>query len=249
MSSSPENDSSQADTLSSEPSELKVKLATNLTVEQVASHVSQSSLDWGQLETSYRETIARLGHPPFKSYVHLSGFFLETHVHNVLRSLSMDDLNTDPIPDGAKAGEYTFYRDIKGQIYVKKATEMPDGRVFWHDKAEYDDLIVAGGLPTVIEAKVARRGSRASNQIIRNVQAERIEKKLEPLKDYFQTDQFGYIIFTTPEAALSGERVTDFTENGGIIAPFNFSYNDFHKGALDITKRVTPHIIPKYEIL
>lgn len=228
-----------------EATALAVNLTTNPQLNHFLDALRTSEFDWARIKQIYNNVTTRMGRAPFKQFEHLLGFFVEIQLHLALAKYLNEYgeiVEVDPIQSGAKTDRFTFYRDRAGGLYAKEFRKMPNGKSMWHDTAEYDMIVVAGGLPVVIESKMTQRKSFGWMQVRRAVEPRTINQKLEPLREYFHADTCGYVILTSPEAITQNPRLVRFQEQGGLIHPLAISYDDFLQSSIALTSEVAPHI-------
>jgi hypothetical protein len=156
----------------------------------------------------------------YESY-HLLGIFMELHVQDILER-TIPGILTSPLT--GNKGRFTVERIVRGGFTASDSSGT--------NAAEYDALTVVEDLPVVWEVKsgLSDRNSRGLKSAFKN---ETINRKLNPLRDYYQTDRFGFVVVTFPSFIEStpGQR-KGFLRNGGIHAKLHGVADTFHMGAL-----------------
>lgn len=174
------------------------------------------------------EIAARLRDHPMVQGGRYDGYNLfsvwsEIHLR-VLLEHACDELNVngrvefDPIKDGESTDNY-FFRHLHGNLVVDKMNG--------DTHCAMDQLLVIDGIPTVFEVSLS--GKWGLSKHLKHLMSEgRITHVLDPLKEYFRSEEYGYSVVTNGNKIkphLSPEQA-DFKERGGILIP---SYLDSHE--------------------
>ncbi len=201
--------------------QLNVNLATNQTVAGLCRIIETKPFNWNTLLGTVR-TIRDAD----RTSMH--GLVAELHLQQLLGQTAIP-LRIDPIASGTQTDSYSFRKDSKGRLVAYDQ----QGRTV----AEYDALIEADGLPVVIEVKASNRASRGStsHSLDTALTVGGINRRFAPLKEYYNTNTFGYIVTTTRNAIQPNSLTQQcFQERGGILIPLPASLKDI-KGAIKAT--------------
>lgn len=158
---------------------------------------------------------------------HIPGLLAEAHVTSILEKFASENpeiVKLNPILNLDTTDHYRFERaEDRGTFTARKWDETSGAKI--ERVAEYDQVIVVNGLPVVIEVKSGRG-------LIRAPQQEALDSRFAPLKEHFGTNQFGFILAGTQEAARdSEERRKNFEEKGMILTPLQISVSDLQEHA------------------
>jgi hypothetical protein len=159
--------------------------------------------------------------------------FSEVHQRTLLERICEERENCefDPI-DLDYQGLFQFKRTMWGAIEVKKEGE---------EHSEMDGLIVVDNLPVLVEVKL----SKSPSQVDSWVNPSKLEKRLEPLMEYFGVEETGCLV-VAPENIIIEESYAqqEFIERGGIIVPFCKSAEKYYNLAKYCLKLVSKNFNP-----
>ncbi len=142
------------------------------------------------------------------------------------------------IPEGAETEHFQFFQ---GRFRRLACRRKETGNIV----GDYDCLLVADGLPTLVEVKLIntdrgegsakRRSGFGTNGLHVVLSDEYISHIMEPLQEYFSTEKVGYVIVALPERANRvSELKTRFREQGGLLIPFYTSRQQYQEQTLPL---------------
>ncbi len=146
---------------------------------------------------------------------HISEVYLQVSLNKICRDWKRVDLH--PVVDGDSSANYGF-RVSNGRLVVFKKGGDP--------YTDYDALIRVDGLPVIFEVKLSRLvGSKKGTDAA--LQPDRISYVSAPVREFFGTEDFGYVAIITRENLKDSPLQQEFKKNGGILVPFFWSYETF----------------------
>lgn len=199
----------------------EIVLSSNETLDSLIGAIAVQPHDWDSAAKRFSEYGKRYG------LSELPGRIADVELNIFLENNSERNnfVIHNPIPDGVTSGIFIFKR-IEGGGYEIWDTE--NKRAF----VEYDALILAGGMPVVFELKLGNTNSRPKrgqgNDRSYAVSPQRVKRVLEPLKKYFDREDFGYVVIIPSEFIKPESSTQDrFMRMGGKIVPFPMAFLDF----------------------
>jgi hypothetical protein len=198
----------------------------NETLLELTDYVATVEPDWERMIHMYEALKSNVGKIDENSF---PGQMLEIHLRALLHDFSRASGNLDlnPIADGYRTKDKFFEKHpgTGGMSVVNLST------LKHHN--EKDAVFRAGDLLTVAEVKYTkkrnemyRRGHKRG-AVSDAIRPEMTNHDLRPYIDAFGFP-IGYIVLTMPEAVSSESPLQQqFTDNGGLIVPFNTTYDDF----------------------
>ena len=213
--------------------ELNFKITSNPLLEKLTLVFALSQLDPGTLMDQIAGLGGYLG-PNHKKAAQVPGALAEAHVDRVVTKFALENpgAKLDVIPKNSTTENYRFVRGSNGNL---KAIEKNSRGEIPRDIAEYDKIVVINGLPVVIEVKASNSNVHTGTPQDTN----RLNKRMAPLKEFFGTDTFGYVIVSPQQKNMIRLR-QPFRENTrGILLPkFPFSREDLKMYADVLHERI-----------
>lgn len=212
---------------------LNFKLASNPLLEKLSFVFAISQLD----SETLTDQITRLGGylgDKHKKAAQVPGALAEAHVDRVLAKFAIEnpEAKIDVIPDDSATENYKFVRGSTGNL---KAIEKNSLGQIPKDIAEYDQVVVIDGLPVIIEVKSSSRNVHSGE----HQDTKRLNNKLAPLKEFFGTDTFGYVIVSPQDRNMVRLRQPFRANTRGILLPkFPFSREELKAQADEIHTRI-----------
>lgn len=189
--------------------------------------------DWENLTQSVTQLSS-----PYNGAAH--GRLAEIHIGSLLNFQVKSDLFKDVCRtvslDQTKTQNYIF-SERGGQLYARNRHRK--------DVAEYDNIIVVNGLPTVVEVKATNSSKKGRNPMNRLLNSDWRQQFFRPLQEAFNTNRFGFVVVTVPERiSLDSPTQRTFKENGGKIIAMNASLQELKERAgMIITLSHKPRIV------
>ena len=165
----------------------------------------------------------------------LHGVLGELHMQLALREICQaygKPIIFDPIPSGAQTKHYRFRRNTFENlaVYRKRNERKQNGK----QHGEFDELLCIDDLPVVFESKLHGIYSLQNKTIgghlgrsahlggrYEAMHLQRIDRKLDPLREYFHKQQFGYVLVVYPSQVKMRHHLQEqFLQSGGILVPF-----------------------------
>lgn len=202
-----------------------INLATNDDMDLLCAVIETMRPDWDMISED-------LSHINDRKRQSLHGRVAEQHVTRLLEYLAQSDLFKDVLQMQDLAGKTTKdYRfiNLDDHLYVKKRRE--NGLLV----AEYDNILLVNGLPTLVEVKAKGHASDGSRPLSNLFNPDYRNRLFRPLQDYYQTNTFGFIIVTVPE--IISDRSTNQARligYGGKIIAMNASLEELKQRASEI---------------
>ncbi|MDI6721429.1 MAG: hypothetical protein QMD85_03495 [Candidatus Aenigmarchaeota archaeon] len=192
--------------------------------------------DWEQMVAKFRRT------PMYKeenyNLSNLAGKLEEIWLQVTLEDICSpfgDRVVFDPIRNGTLEGNYVFKHYDDGL----KAVDRLNGSIY----SEIDNLLLIDKMPTLFEIKIKRydggpkRATRKPSyaSIKYFMREEMINYLLEPLKEYFQTEECGYVLIASADQILKKSPLQQrFEREGGILVPFYTDRYSYRKEVMEI---------------
>lgn len=204
----------------------RIELTTNPILESIVGDIAQATPDWETIFGKFKiyQQVRRAIQP-----ANLPGLLAELHLVSILESFSSIDpqVSLNPIEFGAETGHYRFTRNSIGNYFVMNSRTG-------HNFLELDAVAQVENLPVVFEIKTGhnrkstgpRNGKgKRTNQAMSEP---RIKQIFFPLRSYYGTDRFGYVVVIPSDSISKQSTVQEaFKARGGIVAPLYTSSQGF----------------------
>lgn len=203
---------------------LKVTLVRPLYIRSTAEAIATTSPNWEQIEKA-----AQKHHQTLKDDNNAISAFSELYLDNVFEKIVTESdgrIVLNPIPHGAETEHFTFYTNKYEHTTVSQKIITPEGTRGRQPITEYDTLAEIDGIPTIGELKLTQGQNSMQRRVIRrSLNNHNINRKFEPLREYYGDRSFGYIFVGAQETTeVSDERAEQkFINKGGIVIPFPVS--------------------------
>ena len=143
---------------------------------------------------------------------HYEKSFKDLHLKMTLESFK-ENLNIENIYPNNK--NYNFHLDNVGRFFVYKSNFSGKSKKKKNTLSNYDNLISVNNFPGVVEFSLSRFPKK-------------LDRKCNILSNILKSKDFGYLILT-PESNFQSSLSPKFLRDGGLIAKFNLSKQEFRE--------------------
>jgi len=201
-----------------------IVLTSNSYLDKLTEMIQNTPFDWDYIK-------AKADAQNFNESGNRVGKSAEIHLHHVLQKASqLEDfqkrLIISPVPKETTTQHFHFH-SRKGSFIAKDLDTQ-------QDIAEYDAITQVDGLPVVWEVKTGKRNrsSKKKGDLNAALTNEKVNAILAPLREFFNTDAFGYVIITMPENIFDMSSFQNgFRQRGGILIGLPTNYTEFQQNA------------------
>lgn len=133
-------------------------------------------------------------------------------------------IDLDPIRNKVITSNYVFMKIYDNIVVFRRKKGKP--------YSDFDCVILIDNIPVLFEIKLARyKGTgykKPHYNVAPNMEMDRINHVLDPLKEYFRTDQCAYVLVISKDQIKPTSPIQqEFLRRGGFLVPFYTTRSEF----------------------
>jgi len=188
---------------------MSFNLTTNSLLSEIVQNMGTQKPDWEAIRGSMGRYHGKLGRLIGAAAETHTRWYLETLASSYDGRITLDAINEPRLTDNFKFG------NRGGRIVSSRS-----GKIY----TEYDSIALVDGLPVVFEVRMT-----GLDLLISIASTQEVCRKIKPLEEYFERNEFGYVVIGYPRL-IGNETLITQKHEGVILVPFSENDENCRRG-------------------